>query len=121
MRSPPDVFLHSAGRPGLASRLASVIDRHSWEEMEGLAMRDLTRRRQDDAVLARVDAATLILVGEHEIDAHRACAAIVARGVRDCVVESLPDAGHLALLETPRAAAARITHHLRRPPSAPAR
>jgi pimeloyl-ACP methyl ester carboxylesterase len=118
MRSPPDVFAHVARRPAVAARLASVIDQHSWEEMGGLRMRDLTRHAQDDALLARVRAATLVLIGEHEIGAHVACAEIIARGVRDCAVDRLPDGGHLALLEMPSAAAPRIARHLRRSPSA---
>ena len=112
MRSPPDIFRHVTRRPALAARLAEVIDRHSWRELETFSMRHLTTGPQDGAVLRRVRAATLVLLGEHELPAHRMCAAAIAGAVEDATVRTLPGAGHLALLEEPHAAAAIVAEHL---------
>jgi pimeloyl-ACP methyl ester carboxylesterase len=112
MRSPPDIFRHAVARAPLAARLRAVIDRHRWLELESFAMRDLVAPVQDHALLARIRARTLVLIGDSELDAHRACARLIGEAVPDCAVEVLPDAGHLALLETPAAAAARIAEHV---------
>jgi pimeloyl-ACP methyl ester carboxylesterase len=117
MGSPPDIFRHALGRPALAARLAAVIDGHSWRELDTFSMRRLTTGRQDGAVLERVRAATLVLVGEHELPAHRACAATIATGIPRCVTRVLPGAGHLALLEDPERAAGHIAEHLMRSPN----
>jgi pimeloyl-ACP methyl ester carboxylesterase len=121
MRSPPDIFRHALRRPALGARLAALIDRHEWHELDSFSMRHLIAPEQDRALLEQVRAATLVLVGEHELDAHLACAARIADVVPDCVVRVLADTGHLALLEAPRPSAACIAEHLTRSPSARAR
>jgi pimeloyl-ACP methyl ester carboxylesterase len=114
MSSPPDIFRHVLRRPALAARLAAVIDRHAWRELEGFAMRGLTQPDQDRVVLEQIRAATLVLIGEHELDAHLACAVTIADAVPRGVVRVVPDTGHLALLEAPERSASCIAQHLRR-------
>jgi 2-succinyl-6-hydroxy-2,4-cyclohexadiene-1-carboxylate synthase len=121
MRSPPDIFRHAMRRPALGARLAALVDRHSWLELQGFAMRRLAEGEQGEALLARVRAATLVLVGEHELAAHVACARAIAAAVPGALVDVLADCGHLALLEEPETAAACIAAHLTRSPSASAR
>ena len=99
MRSPPPLFA------GVGPEVAAVIDRHTWSELRGPLMYELTRAPQDAALLARIGAPTLIVLGEHELPAHRACAALLARHVPDCELELLSGGGHLALLQAPDAAA----------------
>jgi len=112
MRSPPDVFRQVARRARLARRLAAVVDRHRWDELAGAAMLGFTRPAQDRAALEQVRASTLVVLGEHELDAHRACAGLIAASVPGARVLVLPDAGHLALLEEPEAAASLLARHL---------
>jgi 2-succinyl-6-hydroxy-2,4-cyclohexadiene-1-carboxylate synthase len=121
MASPPDIFRHAVRRPAVAARLAASIDRHGWRELEAYSMQQLAAPPQDGAVLERVRAATLLLVGEHELTAHITCAAAIAATVPSCTVRVLAGAGHLALLEEPEAAAHFIAEHLTRSPSARAR
>jgi pimeloyl-ACP methyl ester carboxylesterase len=118
MQSPPDVFLHVNRRPALAADLRRVIDRHRWEELEGFGTRALTAPRQEPAAIGRVTASTLLLIGEDELPAHRACAAIIAGALPACEIGMIRGAGHLALLEEPEAAASAIEPHLAaaRPP-----
>ena len=112
MRTPPDVFLHVSRRPDLASRLREIVDRHRWEELETLGTRALTEPRQEATAIGRVAASTLVLIGDDELPAHRACAAIIAEALRDCEIALIRDAGHLAMLEEPEAAASVIGPHL---------
>lgn len=118
MSDPPDTFKHVNRRPRLARRLAAVIDRHGWSELETFATLGFTRPAQDREALARIRAATLVLIGEHELEAHRACAELIVDAVPDAALRVIPDAGHLALLEEPAAAAEVIAAHITRRPSA---
>jgi 2-succinyl-6-hydroxy-2,4-cyclohexadiene-1-carboxylate synthase len=112
MQSPPDVFRHVARRANLARRLAAIVDRHRWDELADAAMLGFTRPAQDRNALERVRASTLVILGEHELDAHRSCAELIASAVPGAQIEILADTGHLALLEEPAAAAALLTRHL---------
>lgn len=112
MRDPPDLFRHVNRRPALAARLAAVIDRHGWTELGGTGMRGFTEPAQDDALVARVRASTLIVLGEDELPAHRSCAARIARTVPSCEVAMVAGAGHLVLLEEPDVVAPVVAEHV---------
>jgi 3-oxoadipate enol-lactonase len=121
MRDPPDTFKYVNRRPILACRLGAVIDGHAWSELETFATLGFTRPAQNREALAGIRAATLVLIGEHELEAHRACAELIVDAVPDAALETIPEAGHLALLEDPVVAADAIAAHLTRRPSARAR
>lgn len=113
MRSPPDIFRGVNGRPELGRRLATVIDRHSWEEMANFAMRGLTVGRQGLEELARISSSTLVLLGSDDLPAFRLCGQLISAAVPNCHEVEVPGAGHLALLEEPEACASIIDAHLR--------
>lgn len=113
MSCPPDIFRFVLGNPSLTERLQRVIDRHRWSELANMGMLGLTRPAQTAGSLAAVRARTLVLVGEHEIPAHRECAAILGESIPGCDIALLPDGGHLAMLEQPESAAQAIEEHLR--------
>jgi pimeloyl-ACP methyl ester carboxylesterase len=112
MSSPPDVFRGVNARPWLRERLAEVIDRHRWTEMQDFGMRSLTDRVQQAERLGQVTAPVLVVVGTQEMPAHRACAEQIAVAAPGAALEVVDGAGHLALLEEPDAAAALVAAHL---------
>ena len=113
MASPPDIFLGAQGHPELQGRLRAVIDGHSWAEMGSGAMRSLGAHVHTDEELSRISAATLVIVGDRDMPAFSANASRLAAVVPNCAVVTMPDAGHLCLLERPGQAAAQLATHLR--------
>jgi pimeloyl-ACP methyl ester carboxylesterase len=124
MSSPPGIFRSARAHAGLWAELRAVIDRHGWRELADGAMRSLSAHVQRDADLRRIEASTLVVLGEDDMPAFRYSAALVARTVQGCRAMLVPDTGHLCLLERPEAVAPLIDRHLRaaeaevvRPPS----
>jgi pimeloyl-ACP methyl ester carboxylesterase len=112
MTSPPDIFRGSERYPELRSRLSQVIDRHQWTELGTGAMRGLSAHVHTDEALGRVGAATLVMVGDQDMPAFTANADRLAAAVPSCSVLTVPQAGHLCLLERPDLVAAPLRAHL---------
>ncbi|HEY1916263.1 MAG TPA: alpha/beta hydrolase [Streptosporangiaceae bacterium] len=112
MTSPPDIFRGSESHPELRARLRDVIDAHGWTEMKTGAMRTLAGHVHTDDALRRISAATLVLVGDQDMPAFTANAARLAAVVPGCAVLTVPQAGHLCLLECPDAVANPLRAHL---------
>ncbi|WP_433252696.1 alpha/beta fold hydrolase [Streptosporangium sp. CA-135522] len=106
------IFGGIAARPTAHSALADVIGRHAWDELDGIGMRRLLEPRQPVTRLSAVAAPFLVLVGDGEIPAHRACAETIAAAAPGGLLRTLPGTGHLALLEEPRAALEIVGAHL---------
>lgn len=114
MQSPPDIFRGVAKHPATRAALRDVILRHRFAELDTGAMRTLTDHVHTNADLRRITAATLVLVGDEDMptfvaNAHR------LRDVVPAEVITVPNAGHLPLLERPAVVAPAIDAHLRRP------
>lgn len=112
MRSPPDIFRGTEAHPLLRERLREVIERHPWSELRSGAMAGLARHPQRDADLAAVAAATLLLVGEHDMPGVRGCATHLAEVLPRASLQVLAGAGHLCLLEVPALAAPAVQAQL---------
>jgi pimeloyl-ACP methyl ester carboxylesterase len=112
MTSPPDIFRGSEHHPELRSRLRQVIDRHRWAELGTGAMRGLTAHVHTDEALRRIGAATLVMVGDQDMPAFTANADRLAAAVPACSVLTVPQAGHLCLLERPDQVAGPLRAHL---------
>ncbi|MFF3442835.1 alpha/beta fold hydrolase [Streptosporangium sp. NPDC002721] len=106
------VFGGVAARPEACSALAAVIGEHAWGELDGTGLRPLLEPRQPVARLSALAAPLLVLVGDGEIPAHRACAETIAAAAPRALLRVLPGTGHLALLEEPRAALELVGAHL---------
>lgn len=106
------IFDGIAARPAAHAALAAVIGRHAWDELDGTGMRRLLEPRQAVTRLASVTAPLLVLVGDGEIPAHRACAETISASAPRGVLRVLPGTGHLVLLEEPRAALDVVGAHL---------
>ncbi|MER5647477.1 alpha/beta hydrolase [Streptosporangium sp. NPDC002524] len=106
------IFGGIAARPGARSALADVIGGHAWDELDGAGLRPLLEPRQPVARLAALAAPLLVLVGDGEIPAHRACAETIAAAAPRGFLRVLPGTGHLALLEEPRAVLEIVGAHI---------
>jgi pimeloyl-ACP methyl ester carboxylesterase len=113
MRSPPDVFKGAESRPALWERLAAVIDRHGWSELDDGGMQPLAAHRQVEADFARVGAATLVLVGEHDLAMSKLSADLLMCRLPACRRVDLPGLGHLCLVEAPERTAGLVERHVR--------
>ncbi|MEU8385590.1 alpha/beta hydrolase [Streptosporangium sp. NPDC048865] len=106
------IFGGIAARPEARSALAGVIAGHAWDELDGAGLRPLLEPRQPVARLSALAAPLLVLVGDREIPAHRACAETIAAAAPRGLLRVLPGMGHLALLEEPRTVLGIVGAHL---------
>jgi 2-succinyl-6-hydroxy-2,4-cyclohexadiene-1-carboxylate synthase len=101
MQWPPDIFKGAAAQPELWAELQAMIDRHQWRELHDRAMRSLMGYPQPERDLRRIRAATLILIGEHDMDAFKRIGELIRRAVVGSRREYIGGAGHLGMLEAP--------------------
>jgi pimeloyl-ACP methyl ester carboxylesterase len=113
MTSPPPLFQGAENRPELWRELWQLVGEHRWLELDRGAMRQLTSHPQRESDLRRIQAATLILLGDNEMAAFRRCGEIIHRAIPDATRHYLPNVGHLCMLEVPGEASALIEAHLR--------
>jgi pimeloyl-ACP methyl ester carboxylesterase len=106
--------------PEVKEELASLVERHSWEEMQALTMRHFTHPPQEESALQHIQAAVLVMIGDRELPAFRTVATTLQNVLPRCQLLELADADHLCLFQQPEAAAGAIEAHLRahavRPP-----
>lgn len=112
MQAPPDIFAGAARIPTLYAALAQVVDQHRWQELSGNVMQNLCFHPQPAADLARITAATRLLIGEQDMAVFKRCGQLIQRAVPDCQRSYMNNAGHLCLLEDPDSAAQLIEQHL---------
>ena len=118
IRSPPGLFKGAARRPELQRSLEALVDRHGWAELGDGTLKRLLAHPQSEADLRRIQAATLILLGEEEFPAFRRCGEIIRRAVPGAKRIYLEGVGHLCLLEAPLQVQGPIERHLREHASA---
>ena len=103
--------------PGVREGLATLVDRHSWAEMKGVAMRLYTQPAQTEDALGRIEASVLVMIGDRELPAFRTVANTLKQTVPDCQEMELADGDHLAILQHPEACAHAIEAHLKAHPA----
>jgi len=99
MQSPPNIFKGAEANPELWDRLWRIVGKHPWWELEDGSYARLSNHPQSKAELRRVQTATLVLVGENELDAFKRCAELIRRSIPDCQRLYVPVVGHLCMLE----------------------
>jgi 2-succinyl-6-hydroxy-2,4-cyclohexadiene-1-carboxylate synthase len=114
MSAPPHIFTGARAHPQLWEQLRVLVERHRWSELAGGAMQSLTTPVQTPEDLQRITADVLVMIGQHDMPAFRATAALVHRYVRRVTVVEVAAAGHLCLLEEPAACAAELGAHFAR-------
>jgi 3-oxoadipate enol-lactonase len=112
MRSPPDVFKGVETQPHVRERLRRVIDRHAWTELADGSLRTLATHTQTREELGRVEAETLVLVGENDLASAKTSASLLQEWLPVCERVDLTGLGHLCLIEDPALAAEPIRKHL---------
>jgi pimeloyl-ACP methyl ester carboxylesterase len=113
MSAPPHIFTGARAHPQLWEQLRELVDRHRWSELAG-AMQSLTSSVQTAEDLQRIEADVLVVIGQHDMPAFRATAALVHRLLRRVTVVEVAAAGHLCLLEEPVGCAAQLDEHFAR-------
>ncbi len=112
MTSPPDIFKGLAAHPAQWAQVQALVDQHSWDELQDARMQGMTNYVQTERDLRRIRAATLLIIGDEDMDSFKRCAELIRRGIRGCERVYLPGAGHMGLVELPAQAAPLVAHHL---------
>jgi pimeloyl-ACP methyl ester carboxylesterase len=112
MTSPPNIFTYAEQHEPLWKRLCEIVDRHSWAELSDSSMENLASHVQHENELQKIEAASLVLVGENEMSAFKRCAELIRRSIPNCKRVYIPDVGHLCLLEAPRRVHSILRNHL---------
>ncbi len=100
-------------QPQLRAKLGALVASHSWAELGTDGVRRFLWPHHDEPDLARIQVPVLVLVGDMELPAFRATAAILQRTLPDCASCELTATHHLCMLESPDQAAPAIDAHLR--------
>jgi len=98
---PPRIFAGVREKADVFASLSSIVYRHSFRELcdESLAL--MQSDPQDLRDLASISARTLVMVGEHDMDAFKRCAQLIHRSIPGSKRLYLAGCGHLGLLEDP--------------------
>jgi len=111
MQSPPNIFKGAEDRPELWERLRRIVGRHPWWELEDGSYSRLSNHPQSKLELAKVRAATLVLVGDNELAPFKRCAELIRRSIPGCRRQYVPSVGHLCMLEAEAEVAAMLERH----------
>jgi pimeloyl-ACP methyl ester carboxylesterase len=107
-------------QPALREQLGRLVEDHRWTEFEDWRILRLLQPPQREDDLKKIRTPMLILIGDLDLPAFHACAAILQRTVPRCERVTLADTHHLCMLESPAPSARAIERHLRsndRPPT----
>ena len=100
-------------KPILREELGRLVENHRWTELKDWAILRLLQPPQREDDLRSIRTPLLILIGDRDLPAFHACAAILQRTVARCERVTLADTHHLCMLESPDPSAESIEKHLR--------
>jgi pimeloyl-ACP methyl ester carboxylesterase len=100
--------------PGLKEELATLVDRHSWDEMRSFAMKTFVQPAQTQNDIQRVQAAVQIIIGDREMETVRANAEMLTNALPRSERHELTDTDHLCMMQSPDVSARLIDAHLRK-------
>jgi pimeloyl-ACP methyl ester carboxylesterase len=100
-------------KPALREELGRLVENHRWTELKDWAILRLLQPPQREDDLRNIQTPMLILIGDRDLPAFHASAAILQRTVPHCELVTLPTTHHLCMLESPAASAGPIEKHLR--------
>jgi 2-succinyl-6-hydroxy-2,4-cyclohexadiene-1-carboxylate synthase len=99
-------------QPALREQLGRLVHEHRWTEFKDWRILRLLQPPQREDDLRKIRTPMLILIGELDLPAFHACAAILQRTVPRCERVTLADTHHLCMLESPGLSAGPIERHL---------
>jgi pimeloyl-ACP methyl ester carboxylesterase len=113
MQSPPNIFKGAESNPELWERLRRIVGRHPWWELGDGSYGRLSNHAQAASALQKVQASTLVLVGDNELAPFKRCAELIRRAIPACRRQYLPAVGHLCMLEAEAEVATLLDRHWR--------
>ncbi len=113
MQSPPNIFKGAEQSPELWERLRRIVGRHPWWELEDGSYFRLSNHSQTKDELQKVEASTLVLVGDNELSPFKRCAEMIRRSIPGCRRRYIPGVGHLCMLEAEAEVAPLLAEHWR--------
>lgn len=108
MSDPPRIFTGLREFPQRYAAMADIIAEHPFGELRSGAMATLSSHVQDAAVLERIRAEVLLIVGTDDMPQFIANTDTIAQAVPAAQVKIIEGAGHLPLLERPEVSAGLI-------------
>jgi 2-succinyl-6-hydroxy-2,4-cyclohexadiene-1-carboxylate synthase len=99
--------------PGVREALASLVDQHSWAELQGFGIQRFTQPTQEKSAIERIQSAVLVMIGERELPAFRTVAQTLQQVVPRCQLLEFADSDHLCMMQNPAATARAIETHIR--------
>jgi len=107
----PSIFDGARVRPGLWDRLWSIVGRHPFWDLSHAGYLRVSSPAWPDDALRQVELPALLIADRSDAGGSGAVADRWAAALPRAVSAELPGAAHLALLETPAAAAAALDAH----------
>jgi len=99
--------------PALRAQLGALVEKHRWTEFQDWRILRLLQPPQEKDDLRRIRTPMLVLIGDMDLPAFHACAAILQETVPRCERLTLANTHHLCMLESPGPSAAAVERHLR--------
>ena len=99
-------------QPALQVEMRHLVEGHRWSELRDWGMWRLLQPPQLEDDLRRIVTPVLVVIGEQDLPAFHVVAATLERALPSCTRVTLPDTGHLCMLESPDLSAGPVRHHL---------
>lgn len=116
MQAPPDIFTGTRARPALFERMRSIVADHPWRELGDRSMAAFLSHVQRPQDLRGIQADTLLVVGDEDMDSFKRSAELIRRSIPTARRTYFPGCGHLSFIEEGTAAALAIDHFLKGEP-----
>lgn len=114
MSVPPAIFEGARKHPELFGQLEHIVGGHSFSELLDESMAMIQHDHQSPRAIAEIQSPTLLLIGEHDMEAFKRSAQLIHRQLKTSSRVYMPGCGHLGILEDPEQGARLITTALSR-------
>ena len=99
-------------QPALQEEMRRLVESHGWSELRDWGMWRLLQPPQQEDDIRRIVTPVLVVIGEQDLPAFHLVAATLERALQSCTRVTLPDTGHLCMLESPDLSAGPVRQHL---------
>lgn len=112
MADPPPIFAGLRRFPQAYAAMEEVVGRHRFTELRTGSMRHLADTVHTAETVSQISSDVLVMVGTNDMPRFVENARILQENVRSCRTVTIPDAGHLPILEEPALAARELAAFL---------